>query len=315
MGRPRLVAMMLAAIFLAGLAGGTVLLLASRLFPPPVTVREQLHYGERHGRPLTLERIQPEEGNGLGLLLLVSGGWESGPSGRLRFAIAPYLRTGFTVFAVSHVSQPEATVMEIAEDIHRAVRFVRHHASSYGIDPDRLAITGASSGGHLSLLMATRGGPGDPDAFDPVERESSAVQAVAVFCPVTDLLNLGDSTENPGNGGPPKSFVSAFGPDSTDLSVWSPRGHALSPIEHINRSLPPILILHGDRDKPVPLDQSLRFQTAAAAVGKPVDVRIRKGRRHVWPGMVLDMRLMAGWLEAVLQDSSPSAPPLFSTGT
>jgi BD-FAE/PDZ domain len=131
---------------------------------------------------------------------MVSGGWKSGDAGELpAWILAPLLRRGYTIFAIYHVSQPEATVMEIIEDVHRGIRFVRHHAEEYEIDPNRIGVSGGSSGGHLSLMLTTRGGPGPDDAEDPVDRESSAVQAVAIFYPVTDLLNLGKSTENPGS--------------------------------------------------------------------------------------------------------------------
>ena len=50
--------------------------------------------------------------------------------------------------------------MEIIDDMHRAVRFVRHHAVDYGMDAQRLGVAGGSAGGHLSLMLATRGGPG-----------------------------------------------------------------------------------------------------------------------------------------------------------
>src|SRR5262249_49343539 len=145
--------------------------------------------------------------------------WKSGPAGSLRqWMVAPLLRRGYTVFAVYHVSQPQATVMEITDDVNRAVRYVRHNARQYGVDPQRLGVTGGSAGGHLSLMLATRGGPGSKGP-DPIDAESSAVQAVAIFYPVTDLLNLGDSTENLHDGGPPKSFIKAFGPNSTNLAA------------------------------------------------------------------------------------------------
>ena len=179
---------------------------------------------------------------------MVSGGWRSGPDSFRPWMVALLLRRGYTIFAVSHLSQPEATVMEIVEDVHRAVRFIRHHARQYGIDPNRIGVTGGSAGGHLSLMLAARGGPGSPDANDPVDRESSAVQAAAVFFPVTDLLNLGRSTENLGDGGPPKSFVKAFGPQATDLAAWKEIGRAMSPIYHVTAHLPPVLIFHGDAD-------------------------------------------------------------------
>ena len=62
-------------------------------------------------------------------------------------------------------------------DIHRAVRYIRHHARALGIDPQRIGIMGASAGGHLSLLLATDGKSGK--GGDPVDGASSRVQAVA----------------------------------------------------------------------------------------------------------------------------------------
>lgn len=71
--------------------------------------------------------------------------------------------------------------MEIVEDVNRATRFVRYHAQDYGIDPLRLGVLGGGSGGHLALMLATRGGPGDPIAPDPIDRGDSSIQAAAVF--------------------------------------------------------------------------------------------------------------------------------------
>ncbi len=200
-------------------------------FHPSYQRTDGVIYGQRHGRDLTLDVVRPAKPNGLGILLMVSGGWKSGAAGSLRpWMVAPLLRHGYTVFAVYHVSQPQATVMEITEDVNRAVRHVRHNAREYGVDPQRLGVTGGSAGGHLSLMLATRGGPGPAGGADPIEGESSAVQAVAIFYPVTDLLNLGTSTENLHDDGPPKSFVKAFGPNSTNLAIWKVIGHEMSPI-------------------------------------------------------------------------------------
>jgi acetyl esterase/lipase len=214
--------------------------------------------------------------------------------------VAPLLRRGYTVFGVYHVSQPKATVMETVEDVHAAVRFIRRHAADYAIDPGRIGVTGASAGGHLSLMLATRGGEGPLRAGEETGAESSAVQAVAVFCPVTDLLNLGASTENAGDGGPPKSFVRAFGPRSRDLAAWKTIGREVSPIYHVDAEMPPVLIIHGDRDTLVPLDQSTRFQARAEAAGGPVDVVVRRGKAHAWLGMLWDVRRFADWFDARL---------------
>lgn len=260
-------------------------------------------YGERSGRKLSLDVLKPSKPNGLGLVLMVSGGWKSGQPGAFpSWIAAPLLRRGYTVFAVYHLSQPEATVMEIFQDVSRGVRFVRLHAKEYGIEPQRLGVTGGSAGGHLSLLLATRGGPGHNNASDPVDRESSAVQAVAIFYPVTDLLNLGKSTENLGDGGPPKSFIEAFGPNCTNLVIWKNQiGREMSPIYYVHSNLPPTLIYHGDADTLVPLDQSERYQAEAQKLGCQVKLVVHHGGRHGWPTMIWDIRKFGAWFDRYLR--------------
>ena len=114
---------------------------------PPVARQDGVVYGHRHGRELSLDVLRPRAPNGIGIAAIVSGGWRSGPPGSLSVAVvSPLLRSGYTVFAVCHVSQPEAMVMETFEDVSRAVRFIRHHAAEYGIDSGRLGVTGGSAG-------------------------------------------------------------------------------------------------------------------------------------------------------------------------
>jgi acetyl esterase/lipase len=269
---------------------------------PPCERTDGIVYGSRNGHALTFGCIQPKRSNGLGVVFIVSGGWKSHPRQVGAWMIAPLLRSGYTVFAVSHVSQPQASVPETVEDMHRAVRFIRHHSDEYHVDPDRLGVIGASAGGHLSLMLATRGGPGPTDAPDPVDRESSAVRAVAIFFPVTNLLDLGTSTENLHDGGPPKSFRNAFGPDAADLEKWKAIATDLSPVFHTRPDQPPVLIVHGDADTLTPLEQSVWFREASAKSGAPeVKISIRPGKGHGWPTIWYDTRHFARWFDEHLR--------------
>ncbi len=271
-------------------------------FHPAMTVAEGIAYGERRGAPLLLDVVRPARPNGLGVIYFTSGGWKSGGPGDFnRLALAPLLRRGYTIFPVYHVSQPEATVMEIVDDMHRAVRFVRSHAAEYGIDPDRIGVTGGSAGGHLALMIATRGGPGDPGAADPVDRASSAVQAVAIFYPVTDMRDLGTSTENPGDGGPPRSFRAALDQEPVDMERWQVTGRELSPIAFLSDAAPPTLIHHGDADTLVPLEQSQRYAARARETGATVDVVVHRGGAHGWPTMILDVVDFGRWFDRHLR--------------
>ncbi len=151
------------------------------------------------------------------------------------------------------------------------------------------------------MMLGTCGGPGDAAASDPVDRESSAVQCVACFYPPTDLLNLGASTENTGDGGPPKSFKKGFGPRAEKLEDWKVLGRELSPIYHITSEMPPTFIVHGDADTLVPLDQSERFRDEAAKQGRNVVLEVRPGKPHGWPTMIFDIIRFADWFDQHLQ--------------
>jgi acetyl esterase/lipase len=272
-------------------------------FHPSIERRERLVYGRRLGQDLTFDVVRPLRPNGLGVALMVSGGWKSGTNAFHPWMVAPLLRRGYTVFAVCHVSQPEATVIESFEDVSRGVRYIRAHAKEFGIDPKRLGVTGGSAGGHLSLMLATRGGPGPADAPDPVDRESSAVQTVAIFYPVTDLLNLGPSTENLHDDGPPKSFVKAFGMDRPGHRPWAEIGREMSPLFFVASNLPPTLIYHGDADTLVPLEQSQRYQAKAREMGDTVELVVHHGGKHGWLSMLWDLLAFADWFDRYLPSS------------
>ena len=182
---------------------------------PTFTRTEDVVYGRKFGVALTLDVIQPVKANGYGIVFMVSGGWFSSHDNiNPGYVTRPTSTAATRCFAVVHGSQPKFTIPEIEPDIHRAIRFIRHNAQKWNVNPDHLGITGGSAGGHLSLTMGTQGGPGHKDAKDPVDRESSAVQAVACFFPPTDFLNYGTPGEDAVGVGTLKDYKPAFGPGS-----------------------------------------------------------------------------------------------------
>jgi acetyl esterase/lipase len=276
-------------------------------------------YGRKFGLALTMEVFAPKTGNGLGIIHVVSGGWFSRPENVRPPYYTEFLRRGYTVFAVVHGSQPKFTIPEILEDLHRAVRFIRSHADEYKIDPDRLAIFGTSAGGHLSLMQGTAGLPGDRRARDPVDRVSSRVQAVASFFPPTDFLHWGDEGRELNVRTLQAPFTAAV-----DFKEYD-RGKALylpvtdeekvrtilrkiSPITHVSPDDPPTLLLHGDEDPLVPLQQSKIILARFKEAGVPADLIVRKGAGHGWLTMIDDMKLCADWFDKYLGKPADRKP-------
>ena len=202
-------------------------------------------------------------------------------------------------------SQPRFTVAEEIEDVLRAVRFVRHNASKYEVDQNRLGVMGASSGGHLTLSTAARGGSGTSDSPDPVERESSAVQAAACFFPPTDFLNYGSPGVNGAGDGPLKPLQHAFGPLALTPEGREKLGREISPINYVTNRLPPTMIIHGDLDEVVPLQQAETFVAKARAEGAAkVELIVRKGKGHGWGDFwksTEDITAFADWFDRHLK--------------
>lgn len=264
---------------------------------------EDIIYGRKFGTALTLDVFQPAPtNNGCAILFMVSGGFFSSHEAINPGFYKPLLDRGYTVFTVVHGSQPRFVIPEIVQDIHRAVRFVRHNAARWSVDPNKFGITGGSAGGHLSLTMGTQGGPGKSDAKDPVDRESSAVQAVACFFPPSDYLNWGAPGVDAVGVGPLEKFKPAFGPRSDTAESRQVYGKEISPLNFVNSNLPPTLIIHGDADKLVPIQQAEIFVKGAKKAGAPqVKLIVREGKDHGWPEMKDDLRIFADWFDEHLR--------------
>ena len=285
-----------------------ILLAAATAWPqskPSYTRTEDVIYGRKFGTALTLDVFQPEKPNGCAVLFMVSGGFFSSHEAINPRSYQPFLERGHTVFAIVHGSQPKFQIPEVTQDIHRAIRFVRHNAARWGVDPNKFGITGGSAGGHLSLTMGTQGGPGKPDAKDPVDRESSAVQAVGCLFPPTDFLNYGKPGEDAVGVGTLKGFKAAFGPRSDTTEGRQELGKEISPIYFVHSNMPPMLIIHGDADKLVPIQQAETFVKRCQEANSLARLITREGKDHGWPEMEKDVAVFTDWFEEHLRGIKP----------
>jgi len=286
--------------------------------PAKFTRTEDVIYGRKYGTALTLDVFKPDESNGVGLVFVVSGGWHSAHEAINLGFIQPFLDRGYTVFAVVHGSQPKFTIPEVLEDMHRAVRFIRHHAKDYGVDPDRIGIFGGSAGGHLSLMQGTAGDAAAAEPKDDVDRTSSRVQAVACFFPPTDFLNYGKEGEVALGSGVLKDFRAPFDfhelkaiPGAapwhftfeavTDEETRREIGKRISPVNHVSEDDPPTLIVHGDADMLVPIQQARLMVEALEKQGVEAELFVRPGQGHGWAAIGEDLTLFADWFDEHLR--------------
>ncbi len=267
---------------------------------------EDVIYHRKFGTALTMDVFEPEKKNGAAVLFMVSGGFVSSHDGISAKTYHPFLERGYTVFAIVHACQPKFQIPDITQDIHRAVRFVRHNAARWGIETNKFGITGGSAGGHLSITMGTQGKAGSATAKDPIDRASSAVQAVACFFPPTDFLNWGEPGDNQvGIGKVGTQFKGAFGTRSETAESRIELGKEISPINFVAASMAPTLIIHGDSDKLVPLYQAEIFEKKCKEVGAPFKLIVKPGADHGWAGMEKDIAVFADWFDEHLRGIKP----------
>jgi acetyl esterase/lipase len=280
---------------------------------PGYTRTEDVIYGRKFGLAMTMDVFQPKEkASGAGVIFCVSGGWFSAKAAIRPAFYEEFLKRGYVVFAVVHGSQPRFTIPEVLEDMHRAVRFIRHNAKTYGVDKERLAICGGSAGGHLSLMQGVAGSEGNPKATDPVELESSKVAVVGCFFPPTDFLNYGKPGENALGTGTLQGFRPPF-----DFHIRNPKtgafdritdeeqrntiGKKISPVYFASASSAPALIIHGDADKLVPIQQGELMIEALRKTKVPCELVVKKEAGHGWAGMDQDLKLIADWFDRHLE--------------
>jgi acetyl esterase/lipase len=281
-------------------------------------------YGRKDGMALTME-VQPPvvQSNGKAIIWVMSAGWTSDFNWIPMFKILtkPFSDRGYTLFFVMHGSQPKYAVPDAVLDLRRAVRYIRFHAAEYGIDPNNIGISGASAGGHLSLMIATTGDDGDPSGKDAVDKTPSRVQAVACFFPPVDLLNW----KQPGDNQVIRREIKEF-QAPLDFMEWNPQtlhysfitdsvkrteiGRKISPLYFVTSDDPPTFIAHGDADKLVPLFQSQKMIEKLQEVNVPCKLIIKPGADHgLWNDMTDYTMKFADWFDKYLKtEPKPKTP-------
>ena len=255
-------------------------------------VERNVVYGMLSGLALTMDVYHPKDPNGRGIVHLTGSGWhgllgydsaEQKASNQVKIFGGKLVEAGYTVFALNHRLAPTFKYPAHLEDAQRAIRFIRHHAGQFEIDPYRMGAVGGSSGGHMTSLIGYLDGAGDPDDPDPVNRETSRLQAIVPWAPPTDLPLMNATFGSP-------SFSSFFGMRLFDrdpkTSLQYKTYHQASPIVHVTRDDPPTMLIHGDADDLVPLEQSEILMKALDQAGVPSKLVVvpRGGHGASFPG-------------------------------
>jgi dipeptidyl aminopeptidase/acylaminoacyl peptidase len=284
------------ALALALVAVGTY---AVRAADEPYTQTKNVVYAEVDGVGLVLDVFTPKgTPNGLGLVDVASGAFYSDrgkiEDHRRAKVYDVFCGKGYVVFAVRPGSITKFSLGEMAANLKKGVQWVKEHAGEYKIDPARLGIMGASAGGHLASLMAI------------TADDKTACKAAGVFFPPTDFLDYNgqkiDANTDVKKVDRVKRFVYLNGTEPASASELVEKLKAVSPALLVTDKAPPFLIIHGDADPVVPLNQSERLVAALKSANVPVELIIKQGGAHPWPTIAEEVQVMADWFDKQLAE-------------
>lgn len=258
---------------------------------PRITHEQDRIVADVAGIALPMDVYRPtSESNGLGIIFVVSAGWNSNRAILDAFSrsYSIFAGNGYTVFAVRPGSKSHFDVIEMAENVNTTIRYVKDRAAEFGINPDRLGLSGWSAGGHLASLVATS------PQFRNSNIGDTKVAAVGVFFPATSFLDWG------GDGVFYRDFDSLHDPQISDDEIGAIARNA-SPAHNIDPGSPPFLLWHGDSDETVPVQQSQFFAQKLRDAGIEVELNIKLGGRHSWDGISTEIEHMSLWFDARLK--------------
>ncbi len=280
--------------------------------PPPgvKAIRNVDYVGDGNQRQM-LDLYVPEAKSEKPRPLIVfihGGGWENGNKATCG-VIFNFLKGGaYAGASLNYRLTDQATWPAQIHDVKAGIRWLRAHAAEYHFDPERIAVMGISAGGHLVSVLGVSDGVKDLEGTLGADLGvSSRVQCVIDFCGPSDFLTFGGKGSVVNENDPKGALGKLLGggvKDKPDVA------RAASPVTYVTKDDAPFLIVHGDKDNIVPLDQAREFRAALQQTGVPVALLIGKGGGHVFftPELVdrmqdfLDARLLGKKVEVADQE-------------
>ncbi|MBL8530181.1 MAG: alpha/beta hydrolase, partial [Hyphomonadaceae bacterium] len=242
-----------------------------------VTYIQRLHH-----RPLTLDIYTTADalaGARRPLIIYVHGGaWVTGTPRQMPSVLAMLAAQGFVVASIEYRLDGEQHFPNAIHDVKDAIRFLRANAREYGVDPDHVGIWGDSAGGQLAALATLSCGA---EAVAPPSREgmetiSDCVQAGVSWYGVHDFSTV---PTPPGNTGPAPYLGCAEFRCPAEVMARA------SPVTYVDRSDPPMLLIHGLADTLVAVSQTEELEARLRTAGADVEAIYIADVDHGFRGM------------------------------
>lgn len=244
---------------------------------------------------LTVFLPPPERATGAGVVICPGGGYWLLAIDHEGYEVARWLNSlGVAAFVLKYRHRYFRHPIPLW-DAQRAIRTARAKAEQWRVDPRRVGILGFSAGGHLASTVATHFDAGDPNATDPIERQSSRPDFAILVYPV---ITFEKPTLHKG------SRDNLLGPHPPAELIGN-----LSNETQVTPETPPVFLVHSADDDAVPVENSIDFFLACRRAGVPAELHVYDTGGHGygmradrcpaaadWPGRCASWMRQHGWL-------------------
>lgn len=237
---------------------------------------KDIEYARVDGLPLRLDLYQARPQHAPLIVWVHGGAWRAGSKEDM--PLSALVDSGYAVASVDYRLSPVAPFPAQVHDIKAAIRFLRAKAADYSFDPARIAIAGASAGGHLAALVGVTNGHKDLEgSIGSHLEQSSDVRAIISLFGASDLTTILAQSKPKGLKMRIPALQLLLGGQPNEKPALA---RLASPVAHVDAHDPPLLLVHGDADPQMPPEQSHALAAAYKAVGAQVQLVIIPGAEH-----------------------------------
>ena len=235
-----------------------------------------IEYAKAGEISLKLDLHRPQ-GDNLPLIVYVhGGGWRAGS--KKDVPIVDLYDRGFAIASVDYRLSTQAVFPAQVHDIKAAIRFLRAKAGLYHINATKIAIIGSSAGGHLAALVGVSNGNQELEGkVGEHLDQSSDVQVIVSFFGASNLETILAQSTPKGREFRLSALKLLLG-DTPDKK--SELAKLASPVTHLDKNDPPLLLIHGDADPQMPPQQSQELAKAYESLGLSVTLIMLPGSKH-----------------------------------
>jgi len=253
----------------------SALLSVASAFAAEPTYRD-IEYARVGDFSLKLDLYLPKQANAPLVVYVHGGAWRAGSKSDV--PIVNLLDHGFAIASVDYRLSTQAPFPAQVHDIKAAIRFLRASSEQFDISTRRIAIIGSSAGGHLAALVGVTNG--DKELEGRVGRhldQSSTVQCIVSLYGASNLQTILSQSTETGLKMRVPALQLLLGGQPTEKPELA---KLASPVAHLDKHDPPLLLIHGDSDPQMPPQQSREFAETYRALSLPVEFIIVAGGKH-----------------------------------